>query len=81
MQHNSEQVPVLIDGEHTVSDAWVIANYLEDTYPDGPSLFGGEGRRAVGRMLSWWGDTAIIGGMFPMIVADIHAHLQHADQA
>jgi glutathione S-transferase len=79
--HSSEKVPVLIDGEHTVSDSWAIANYLEDAYPDRPSLFGGEGGRAMGRMLNWWGDTVVIGGMFPMIVADIHNHLRPADQA
>jgi glutathione S-transferase len=80
-RHKSEKVPVLIDGEHTVSDSWAIANYLEDTYPDHPSLFGGEGGRAMGRMLNWWGDTVVISGMFPFIVADIHSHLRPEDQA
>ncbi len=80
-QHRSEKVPVLIDGEHTVSDSWAIATYLEDSYPDRPSLFGGAGGRAMGRMLNWWGDTVVIGGMFPMIVADIHGHLRPVDQA
>jgi glutathione S-transferase len=80
-RHKSEKVPVLIDGEHTISDSWAIANYLEDTYPDRPSLFGGEGGRAMGRMINWWGDTAVIAGMFPFIVVDIHSHLRPADQA
>ena len=56
---------------NSVVDSWTIANYLEDAYPDRPSLFGGEGGRAMGRMLNWWGDVAVIGGMFPLIVADI----------
>src|ERR1700724_2625584 len=47
--HNSEKVPVLIDGETSVADSWTIANYLEDSYPDRPSLFGGEGGRALGQ--------------------------------
>ena len=81
LRHQSEKVPVLIDGEHTVSDSWAIATYLEDTYPDRPSLFGGDGGRAMGRMLNWWGDTVVISGMFPMIVADIYGHLPPADQA
>jgi glutathione S-transferase len=62
-----------------VVDSWVIANYLEDTYPDRPSLFGGEGGRAMGRMLNWWGDVTVIGGMFPLIVADIPGHLKPVD--
>ena len=77
--HRSEKVPVLLDGETSVVDSWVIANYLEDTYPDRPSLFGGEGGRAVGRMLNWWGDIAIVGGLFPLIGADIHGHLKPED--
>jgi glutathione S-transferase len=68
--HGSEKVPVLLDRDRAVVDSWTIANYLEDTYPDRPSLFGGEGGRAMGRMLNWWGD-GVIGGMFPLIIADI----------
>jgi len=79
--HNSKLVPVLIDGDTSVADSWAIANYLEDTYPDRPSLFGGEGGRAMGRMMNAWGDIAVIGGMFPMIVLDIHDHLKPVDQA
>jgi glutathione S-transferase len=78
--YNSKLVPVLLDGEASIADSWAIANYLEDTYPDRPSLFGGEGGRAMGRMLNWWGDTAVVGGMFPLIAADIHAHLLPPDQ-
>jgi glutathione S-transferase len=79
--HQSDKVPVLIDGDTSVADSWAIANYLEDTYPDRPSLFGGEGGRAMGRMLNWWGDTVVLGGIFPMIAADIHGLLRPADQA
>jgi glutathione S-transferase len=79
--HKSEKVPVLLDGETAVADSWAIANYLEDTYPDRPSLFGGDGGRAVGRMLNWWGDVVVIGGMFPLIVADIPKNLAPVDAA
>ena len=34
----------------------------------------------MGRMLNWWGDTVVLGGIFPMIAADIHGHLRPADQ-
>jgi glutathione S-transferase len=78
--HQSDKVPVLLDGETSVADSWAIANYLEDTYPDRPSLFGGEGGRAMGRMLNWWGDTVVLGGIFPMIAADIHGLLRPVDQ-
>src|SRR3979490_3204101 len=68
--HKSEKVPVLLDGETAIVDSWTIANYLEDTYPDRPSLFGGAGGRALARMLNWWGDIAGGGGMFPLIVRE-----------
>lgn len=80
-RHRSEKVPVLIDGERAVNDSWVIAAYLEDAYPDRPSLFGGEGGRAMGRMINWWGDAVVIPGLVPLIITDIHAHLRPADQA
>ena len=79
--HKSEKVPVLIDGETSVADSWAIANHLEDRYPDRPSLFGGDGGRAIGRMMNWWGDIAVIGGMFPLIVADIPDRLKPVDAA
>jgi glutathione S-transferase len=76
--HGSEKVPVLLDSDSTVVDSRTIANYLEDKYPDRPSLFGGEGGRAVGRMLNGWGD-GVIGGMFPLIIADIPLNLKPED--
>jgi len=79
--HGSERVPVLLDGDTSVVDSWTIANYLEDKYPDRPSLFGGEGGRAMARMLNWWGDVTVIGGLSPMIVADIPLNLKPVDAA
>ncbi len=79
--HGSEKVPVLLHDDKPVVDSWTIANYLEDTFPDRPSLFGGEGGRAMARMLNWWGDIAVIGGIFPLIIADIPKNLAEADAA
>ena len=48
------QVPVLVDGDNVVSDSWEIACYLEETYPEGPSLFGSElGRGAIAFIKAW----------------------------
>ena len=30
----------------------------------------------MARMINWWGDIAVVGGMFPLIVADIPPHLK-----
>ena len=72
---------MLLDDDKAVVDSWVIANYLEDAYPEQPSLFGGEGGRAMARMLNAWGDIAIVGGIFPLIVADIPNSLAEVDAA
>ena len=77
--HGAEKVPVLLHHDKPVVDSWTIANYLEDAFPERPSLFGGEGGRAVMRMMNWWGDIAVVGGIFPMIVADIPTHLAADD--
>ncbi len=77
--HGSEKVPVLLHHDKPVVVSWTIANHLEDAFPDRPSLFGGEGGRAMARMLNWWGDMAIVGGIFPMIIADIPKNLAEVD--
>jgi len=77
--YGSEKVPVLLHGDSAVVDSWVIANHLEDNFRDSPSLFSGEGGRAISRMINWWGDIAVVGGIFPLVVADIPAHLAPDD--
>ena len=79
--HGSEKVPVLLHDDRPVVDSWTIANYLEDNFPDRPSLFGGQGGRAMARILNWWGDIAIVGGIFPLIIADIPKNLAEVDAA
>jgi glutathione S-transferase len=57
-------VPVLVDGERWVADSWIIANYLEDTYPGHPSLFGDPATRALTRLYSNIAD-GLVGAIFP----------------
>jgi glutathione S-transferase len=52
-------VPILVDGQTVVHDSWNIAAYLEDRFPDRPSLFGGPAGRAVTRLVNHWADTAL----------------------
>ncbi|MBR0670263.1 glutathione S-transferase family protein [Neoroseomonas soli] len=79
--HGAEKVPVILDGGRAVSDSWRIAEYLEDTYPERPSLFGGEGGRALARFLNGWADAALVGGMARLVVSDIPALLDPEDAA
>jgi glutathione S-transferase len=73
------RVPVLVDGETTVSDSWTIACYLEDTYADRPSLFGGDGGRSVSRILNAWMDKTQNPLIVRMIVLDIHNGIDEVD--
>ena len=75
------RVPVLVDGDQVVSDSWTIATYLEDTYADRPSLFGGDGGRAVTRFVNAWADVVLVGGILRLVVTDIFAHLDTKDRA
>ncbi|SFM86025.1 glutathione S-transferase [Bradyrhizobium sp. Rc3b] len=79
--HGSEKVPVLLHDDRPVVDSWTIATYLEDNFPDRPSLFGGEGGCAMARMINAFGDIAVVGGIFPLIVADIPKNLAEIDAA
>jgi glutathione S-transferase len=75
-----DRVPVIEDGDRVIADSWAIANYLEDSYPDRPSLFGGAAARAAARFINSWADTVQNGGTATLIAADIVRHLDPRDQ-
>ena len=35
----------------------------------------------MARMLNWWGDVTVVGGLFPLIIADIPLNLKPVDAA
>lgn len=74
-------VPLLVDGARTICDSWAIAEYLEDTYPDQPSLFGGAGGRAAAKFIDSWANASVSALIVRLIVKDIHDILAPADQA
>jgi glutathione S-transferase len=75
-----DKVPVLVDGDEIVSDSWAIACYLEQTYPDRPSLFGGSAGQALSRFYVEWADMALHGTLIRLLASDIHAHLHEKDK-
>lgn len=74
------RVPVLVDGERWVNDSWAIAEYLENTYPDRPSLFGGPAGKALARFHASWGDGFLNPGMLKLVLVDIFNHLAAQDR-
>ncbi len=75
-----DRVPVLVDGEKTISDSWTIAQYLEAAYPDRPSLFGGAEALALTQLVNAWTDRVLHPAITPLIVTDILAHIHEKDR-
>ena len=72
------KVPVLMDGNNTVADSWEIANYLENAYPDSPSLKLDNGEVLF---IKFWAETILHPEMLQMLVLDIHDNLRPEDQS
>lgn len=75
------RVPVIVDKGRWVSESWVIANYLEDTYPERPTLFGGSAGRAATRFVQGWADTSLNPGLVRFLVLDVWQHAHEKDKA
>lgn len=65
--HN--KVPVLVDGDRVVADSWAIAQYLDEAYPEAPSLL--HGRPVPYRFVAAWNDAVLQPGIARLIVSDI----------
>ena len=64
------RVPVIRDGEQTLSDSWAIAEYLENTYAV-PTLFGGTSGKAHALFINAWADSVLMGSIARLIVHDL----------
>ena len=65
------KVPVIDDNGRIVGDSWDIAVYLEETYADRPSLFGGPGGVAHARFINTWADQLFVNTGARHIILDI----------
>ncbi len=78
---NSKTVPVLTDGTNVVTDSWAIACYLEDAYPNAPSLFDGEVGRGLSRVLNLWVDRTLISAIAKAIMGELFENVHPDDKA
>jgi glutathione S-transferase len=74
-------VPILVDGDRTIPDSWAIATYLEETYPDSPSLFGGAPTLGIARFVNYWVDRQVIPAVAPLVVFDLMTKVDQEDGA
>ena len=76
----SKTVPILRDGDQLVKDSFEIALYLDDAYPERPSLFNGEGGKAMARFVESWSQTVLHSAIAKFAVVDIHDMLEEQDR-
>ncbi|PWJ93015.1 glutathione S-transferase [Mesorhizobium loti] len=76
----SKTIPVIRDGETVVADSFAIALYLDEAYPDRPTLFGGEGGKAMARFIERWSQLTIHPYVTTAAIMDLHA-MQDAENA
>lgn len=74
------QVPVIVDGDRTVCDSWEIANYLDATYTNSPSLFGSPEAKGEALFIKHWSEQVLAPALFPLIALDIFNKLHQADK-
>lgn len=77
---DSRRIPVIRDGETVVEESYDIAAYLEATYPDKPSLFGGDGGQALTRQIVNWSQVSLHPEVAKLCLMDIYNLLAPADQ-
>ena len=69
----SKTVPVIRDGDRVVADSFAIALYLEEAYPERPTLFAGDGGKAMARFIERWSQLTIHPYVTTAALLDIHA--------
>lgn len=68
----SKTVPVIRDGNRVVADSFAIALYLEEAYPELPTLFSGEGGKAMARFIERWSQLTIHPYITSVALVDLH---------
>ena len=72
-------LPTLDDGGTRVTDSWAIALYLEEAYPDRPTLF--PTGREVARFAQAWTNTVVNPSLIRAILMDVYNALDAETQA
>lgn len=73
--------PIIDDSGRVTHETWDIANYLEERFPDRPSLFGGVEGKGMSRFINGWSDTQLAPLLRRVIYAHFPAVLDPGDRA
>ncbi|KPB02417.1 glutathione S-transferase family protein [Ahrensia marina] len=74
------RVPVLRDGDEIIEDSYKIALHLEEKYPDSPSLFNGEGGKAMTHFVTAWSQSQLHPVVARLVLIQIYQSLNDEDK-
>ena len=57
-----------------------IADHLDQTHQERPSLFSRLGGKVFARFMELWSDTVLLPGLMPLIIVDLFNHLHEKDR-
>ncbi len=77
----SERVPAIEDNGKLLLDSWLIAEYLDETYPDRPMLFEGPAMKSLLQHTSAWLWKTAIGPWFMAFIKQYHDRALPQDHA
>ncbi len=75
------KVPIIRYGEKVVFDSWKIAEYLEATFPDSPSLFGGAAASGLCRFVNAIADRQWMAALAPACALAVTQTVDAGDAA
>lgn len=71
---------ICVDGA-LMTDSWEIAQWLDTEFPDAPSLIGPGPQQSLTQFVQEYTNTTLHLGIVTSVIADLHDHLEPADQA
>ena len=75
----TERLPAIVDDGKWVLDSWLIAQYLDETYPDRPTLVGGKQVEIATKFLESWLWSTVLREWMPNIVRDYRDMVMDVD--
>ena len=76
----SERLPAIVDDGKWVLDSWLIAEYLDETYPDRPTLIGGKSAVVATKFIESWLWSTVLREWMPNIVQDYRDMVMDVDR-
>ncbi|RKF18331.1 glutathione S-transferase family protein [Altericroceibacterium spongiae] len=76
----SDRVPVIKDDGTWIKDSWLIADYLDEKYPDRPMLYEGQSQKLLTKFIDGWMWQTIISPWFRCYIKDYYDHSLERDK-